>query len=57
MIKSNNSKKIILIWDFDGPIGQINSSYPYNFSFQNFEEEIENVKYVMKKLDNYNIKC
>lgn len=51
-----SSKKIILIWDFDGPIGQINSTYPYNFSFENFEAEIENVHYILKKLDEYNIK-
>jgi peptidoglycan/xylan/chitin deacetylase (PgdA/CDA1 family) len=50
------SKKIILIWDFDGPIGQINSSYPYNFSFENFETEINNVYYILKKLEEYNIK-
>lgn len=51
-----SSKKIILIWDFDGPIGQINSTYPYNFSFENFEAEIENVHYILKKLEEYNIK-
>lgn len=51
-----SSKKIILIWDFDGAIGQINSSYPYNFSFENFEAEIENVHYILKKLEEYNIK-
>ncbi len=51
-----SSKKIILIWDFDGAIGQINSSYPYNFSFGNFEIEIENVRYILKKLEEYNIK-
>lgn len=49
-------KKIILIWDFDGPIGQINSSYPYNFNFENFEVEISNVHYILKKLEEYNIK-
>jgi len=50
-------KKIILIWDFDGPIGQINSSYPYNFNFKNFEIEINNVKWLLTKLQEYNIKC
>jgi len=49
------NKKITLIWDFDGPIGQINSSYPYNFSFENFEIEINNVHYILKKLKEYNI--
>ncbi|MFM9987002.1 polysaccharide deacetylase family protein [Flavobacterium sp.] len=55
-MKIFKEKKIILIWDFDGPIGQINSSYPYNFSFENFEEEINNVHYILKKLEEYNIK-
>ena len=50
-------KKIILIWDFDGAIGQINSSMPYNFNFQNFNNEIENVKEILEILDQYNIKC
>lgn len=55
-MKTFKTKKIILIWDFDGPIGQINSTYPYNFSFENFEIEINNVKYILKKLKEYNIK-
>lgn len=55
-MKTSKEKKIILIWDFDGPIGQINSSYPYNFSFENFETEINNVHYILKKLEEYNIK-
>ena len=50
-------KKIILIWDFDGPIGQVNSTYPYNFNFSNFEIEINNVKNLLKILDDYKIKC
>lgn len=50
-------KKIILIWDFDGPIGQINSSYPYNFNFENFETEINNVKEILSELKRFNIKC
>src|SRR5690606_331231 len=50
-------KKILLIWDFDGAIGQINSSMPYNFNFQNLNVEIENVKEILKILDQYNIKC
>ncbi len=50
-------KKIILIWDFDGPIGQINSSYPYNFNFDNFETEISNVKWILEELKSRDIKC
>lgn len=50
-------KKIILIWDFDGPIGQINSSYPYNFNFKNFQTEIDNVKRALDLLQQYNVTC
>lgn len=50
-------KKIILIWDFDGPIGQINSSYPYNFHFENLEVEIDNVKWLLGELKNRGIQC
>ncbi|MFY0483515.1 polysaccharide deacetylase family protein [Flavobacterium sp. PLA-1-15] len=50
-------KKIILIWDFDGPIGQVNSSYPYNFNFENIEKEIQNVKWLIGFLKEKNIKC
>ncbi|MDD3003997.1 polysaccharide deacetylase family protein [Flavobacterium sp.] len=49
-------KKIILIWDFDGPIGQVNSSYPYNFHFENLEKEIENVRWLLDFLEEKNIK-
>jgi|TARA_B110000093_G_C12934367_1_gene395063 peptidoglycan/xylan/chitin deacetylase (PgdA/CDA1 family) len=50
------SKKIIIIWDFDGPIGQINATYPYNFNFDNFGEEINNVNYLLGFLEKKNIK-
>ena len=49
-------KKIILIWDFDGAIGQINSSYPYNFNFSNFELEINNVKDILSVMAEFDIK-
>ncbi len=50
-------KKIILIWDFDAPIGQINATYPYNFNFENIYNEIENVKWLLDFLDEKKIKC
>ena len=56
MNKYKNTKKIFIIWDFDGAIGQINSTLPYNFNFENFEKEISNVEYILDKLDEYNIK-
>lgn len=50
-------KKIILIWDFDGPIGQVNSTLPYNFHFENLVAEIENVRWLLKLFESKNIKC
>lgn len=48
------SAKLILIWDYDSALGQINSSMPYNFRFTPIYEEIENVEYILssaKKAD------
>jgi len=52
-----SSKKIIITWDFDGPIGLINASYPYNYSFQNLQREIENARSILDILDDYDVKC
>ncbi len=49
-------KQILLIWDLDGAIGQLNSSYPYNFNYSFLEQELENVRYALDKLDEYQIK-
>ncbi|MDP2160925.1 MAG: polysaccharide deacetylase family protein [Flavobacterium sp.] len=48
-------KKIFLIWDFDGPIGQINSTLPYNFHFENMVSEIDHVKWLLEIMDEYAI--
>nr|WP_234408701.1 polysaccharide deacetylase family protein [Marinilabilia salmonicolor] len=50
-------KKIVLIWDFDGPIGLINSSLPYNFHFKTLESEIANLRVILDVLDQYDVKC
>lgn len=50
-------KKVFLIWDLDGAIGQINSSLPYNFNYRTLEAELENVRYALGKLDEYQIKA
>lgn len=50
------SKKIIIIWDFDGPIGLINATYPYNFHYANILKEIDNVMEILEVLDEYQIK-
>jgi len=49
-------KKVILIWDFDGAIGQINSTLPYNFNFKQLAREQDNVRYILDMLDRYHIK-
>jgi len=49
-------KKIIITWDFDGPIGQINATYPYNFRYEDFELEMPMAEYALEKLAEYNLK-
>ena len=34
---------LVFIWDYDGPIGRINCSLPYNFHYKQIIDEIENV--------------
>ena len=55
-MKIFKKKKIILIWDFDAPIGQVNSTFPYNYSNNNFDKEQSNIMYALNKLAEYNIK-
>lgn len=50
-------KKVVLIWDFDGPVGLINSSLPYNFNYKNFGIEIENITNILDILDEFDVKC
>lgn len=50
-------KKILLIWDFDGPIGQINSTLPYNYSYDFMVREIENVRWLLETLKSYHVRC
>lgn len=38
---------LILIWDYDAAIGQVNASYPYNFHETVLEEEIQNVDRIL----------
>lgn len=49
-------KKIVLIWDFDGPIGQVNATLPYKFSHDVMIEELVQVRYALKKLKEFNVK-
>lgn len=50
-------RKVMLIWDLDGAIGQINSSFPYNFNFSQLPRELDNVKAILDLLDEFNVKA
>ena len=47
--------KIYLIWDFDGPIGHINATYPYNFHYNSLLKEIKNVREILDILEKKSI--
>ena len=49
------NKKIILIFDLDGPIGHINSTYPYNFGFSTILKEKKNVSEILEILKFYKV--
>lgn len=47
---------LIIIWDYDGAIGRVNSSYPYKFDEQKIYREIENVETILGLADKYDLK-
>ncbi|MEL7625976.1 MAG: polysaccharide deacetylase family protein [Anaerolineaceae bacterium] len=44
-----------IIWDYDGPIGQVNSSFPYNFDERKLLREIENVDTILDLAKKFSI--
>jgi peptidoglycan/xylan/chitin deacetylase (PgdA/CDA1 family) len=48
--------KLFIIWDYDGAIGRINSSYPYKFDENKLYREIENVEQILALGDDYQLK-
>lgn len=48
--------KLMIIWDYDSALGQINSTMPYNFKYTPIYEEIENVEYILKAGKSIDIK-
>lgn len=48
--------KLMIIWDYDSALGQINSTMPYNFKYAPIYEEIENVEYILKTGRSFDIK-
>ncbi|MEO8210816.1 MAG: polysaccharide deacetylase family protein [bacterium] len=47
---------LLIIWDYDSALGQINSTMPYNFKYSPIYEEIENVEYILKVGREHDIK-
>ena len=50
------SGSLTIIWDYDGPIGQVNATYPYKFDEQKIIQEIENVDLILSLCEKYNVK-
>ena len=50
-------KKIILIWDFDGIIGQINATRPYRMVVPEVTKELEQVEWLLDYLNQTQVKC
>jgi peptidoglycan/xylan/chitin deacetylase (PgdA/CDA1 family) len=48
--------KLFIIWDYDGAIGRINSSYPYKFDEGKLYREIENVEKILTLCDDFQLK-
>jgi len=46
----------MVIWDFDGPVGQLNATFPYNFNSIAFDKELGNVRYLIDYLKPLGIK-
>jgi peptidoglycan/xylan/chitin deacetylase (PgdA/CDA1 family) len=50
------NSKLMIVWDYDSAIGQINSTLPYNFSYYQIFEEIKNVEYILAKAEEADFK-
>jgi len=50
------SGKLLIVWDYDTALGQINSTFPYNFKYDPIYQEIENVEYILTKAKDINVK-
>ncbi|MEZ4824300.1 MAG: polysaccharide deacetylase family protein, partial [Ignavibacteria bacterium] len=50
------SAKLLIVWDYDTALGQINSTFPYNFKYDPIYQEIENVEKILIKAKEINIK-
>lgn len=48
--------KLMIIWDYDGAVGQINASYPYKFDESKIYREIENIETILRLASTYDLK-
>lgn len=47
---------VSIVWDYDSAIGQVNSSYPYNFHEETLLAEIRNVDKILSLAETYEIR-
>lgn len=47
---------LLIVWDFDTALGQINSTMPYNFNYNQIYGEIDQVDYILSRSSALNIK-
>src|SRR5580693_8115976 len=40
--------RLFLMWDYDGALGQVNATYPYNFHEEMLLQEIQNVDFILQ---------
>jgi peptidoglycan/xylan/chitin deacetylase (PgdA/CDA1 family) len=55
MFDKKNIPNLYIIWDFDSAMGQINSTYPYNYHEKLIYKEIENVEKILEYSSNNNV--
>lgn len=48
--------KLLIVWDFDSALGQINSTLPYNFAYTPIYQEIENVQNILSIAKRHDLK-
>jgi peptidoglycan/xylan/chitin deacetylase (PgdA/CDA1 family) len=44
---SSSPVRVLIVWDYDGAVGQVNASYPYNFDESKIYREIESVERIL----------
>jgi len=47
---------VLIIWDYDTAVGQVNASYPYNFHEETLLTEIENVDRILALSTTFNLR-